>query len=63
VGAALVTGTSKAKGEGKEVADTKGKVHGRNDNDGEEGRDDDDIDPSYKDEHDLSALYIVQQVS
>ena len=66
IGAALETGAGKAKGKEKEVTHGKGKVQVRND---DEDSDDDggpgggDIDPSYKDQHDLSALYIVQQAS
>lgn len=64
MGTASETGAGKSKGKGKEVADEKEKVQGQNDNeDCEEGRDDVDIDSSYKDENDLSALSIVQQAS
>jgi hypothetical protein len=62
VGTASETGAGKSKGKGKEVADEKEQVQGQNDNEYcEEGRDDVNIDPSYKDENDLSAFSIVQQ--
>ena len=51
------------KGKGKELAKGKGNVQGGNDDEDGEEHDDIDIDPSFKDKDDLSALYIVQQVS
>ena len=58
---------AKWKGKEKEVARAKGKAQGGSDSDsdddGEDGDSEDKDDPSYRDEHDLSALYIVQHAS
>ena len=65
VGVRAETAFPRREGKGKEKAVLKGQVQGGGDDeDGDNERHDETVnDPSYKDNHDLSAQFIVQQVS